>query len=213
MSDKIDQIQEVYFNFRKAQADFNNRGFRMPKNFEDHFKKKLSAINQKKLVKITNWYNTKWSNIDPYTYFTCGFELYKKRFSYIKFFEEKILLLYIQKDKNEKRNIRVTKEKLIASAKFIKKYMRDNNISSLQEYMDTNDGNQKLAVSHYLKNEIDSSFFVFLLKKGMKLTDIDRSFIPYISKHYRTINIMLVDIKPFLDKIEELIGGKNEYRT
>ena len=209
----IEQIEQIYYQFRKAQADYNNRGFRMPKNFEDHFKKKLSAINQKKLVKATNWFNTKWSNIDPYIYFTCGFEIYKKRFSYIKFFEEKILLLYIQRDKNEKRQIRVTKEKLIASAKFIKKYMRDNDISTLKEYMDTNDGNQKLAVSHYLKNEIDSSFFVFLLKMGMRLTDIDRSFIPYISKHYRVINVMLVDIKPFLNKIEESIGGKNEYRT
>jgi len=209
----IEQIEQIYYQFRKAQADYNNRGFRMPKNFEDHFKKKLSAINQKKLVKATNWFNTKWNNIDPYIYFTCGFEIYKKRFSYIKFFEEKILLLYIQRDKNEKRQIRVTKEKLIASAKFIKKYMRDNDISTLKEYMDTNDGNQKLAVSHYLKNEIDSSFFVFLLKMGMRLTDIDRSFIPYISKHYRVINVMLVDIKPFLNKIEESIGGKNEYRT
>jgi len=204
----IEQIEQVYYQFRKAQADFNNRGFRMPKNFEDHFKKKLSEINQKKLAKITNWYNTKWSNIDPYIYFTCGFELYKKRFSYIKFFEEKILVLYIQRDKNEKRQTRVTKEKLISSAKFIKKYIKDNKIQSLQEYMDTNDGNQKLAVSHYLKNEIDSSFFVFLLKKGMRLSDTDRSFIPYISKHYRIINVMLVDIKPFLNKMEELIGGK-----
>ena len=204
----IEQIEQVYYQFRKSQADFNNRGFRMPKNFEDHFKKKLSAINQKKLAKITNWYNTKWSNIDPYRYFTCGFELYKKRFSYVKFFEEKILVLYIQRDKNEKRQTRVTKEKLISSAKFIKKYMQDNKIQSLQEYMDTNDGNQKLAVSHYIKNKIDSSFFVFLLKKGMRLSDTDRSFIPYISKHYRIINVMLVDIKPFLDKMEELIGGK-----
>jgi len=204
----IEQIEQVYYQFRKSQADFNNRGFRMPKNFEEHFKKKLSEINQKKLAKITNWYNTKWNNIDPYRYFTCGFELYKKRFSYVKFFEEKILVLYIQRDKNEKRQTRVTKEKLISSAKFIKKYMQDNKIQSLQEYMDTNDGNQKLAVSHYIKNKIDSSFFVFLLKKGMRLSDTDRSFIPYISKHYRIINVMLVDIKPFLDKMEELIGGK-----
>ena len=201
----IEQIEQVYYQFRKAQADFNNRGFRMPKNFEEHFKKKLSAINQKKLATITNWYNTKWSNIDKYRYFTCGFELYKKRFSYVKFFEEKILVLYIQRDKNEKRQTRVTKEKLISSAKFIKKYMQDNKIQSLQEYMDTNDGNQKLAVSHYIKNEIDSSFFVFLLKKGMRLSDTDRSFIPYISKHYRIINVMLVDIKPFLDKMEKMI--------
>jgi len=207
----IEQIKETYYQFRKAQADFNNRGFRMPKDFEAHFKKKLSIVNQKKLAKATNWFNTKWSNIDPYVYFTCGFELYKKRFSYIKFFEEKILLLYIQRDKNEKRQIRVQKEKLIASAKFVKKYMRDNDMRTLNEYIDTNDGNQKLAVTHYLKNEIDASFFVFLLKKGMKLTDIDRSFIPYVSKHYRTINVMLVDIKSFLSKIEAAFPKEDKH--
>jgi hypothetical protein len=202
---KIEQIENIYYKFRKAQASYNNRGFRMPKDFEKHFKTKLSTVNQKKLTKLTNWFNTKWNNIDPDLYFTCGFDLYKKRFSYIKFFEEKILLLYIQRDKNTKREARVTKEKLIESAKFIKKYMRDNEILSLQEYMDTNDGNQKLAVSHYLKNNIDASFFVFLLKKGMKLTDMDRSYIPYISKNYRNINIMLIDMKSFLSKIEGLI--------
>ena len=201
--DKIEQIKNVYFQFRKAQADFHNRGFRMPKDFEEHFKKKLATINQKSLTKITNWFNTKWSNIDPYLYFKCGFDLYKKNFTYVKFFNEKILMLYKTKDKNEKRQVRVTKEKLIESAKFVKQYMRDNEILSLQEYIDTNDGNQKLAVSHYLKNNIDASFFVFLIKKGMKLSDTDRSFIPYISANYRNINVMLNEMKSFLFKIEK----------
>jgi len=112
-------------------------------------------------------------------------------------------MLYKTKDKNEKRQVRVTKEKLIESAKFVKQYMRDNEILSLQEYIDTNDGNQKLAVSHYLKNNIDASFFVFLIKKGMKLSDTDRSFIPYISANYRNINVMLNEMKSFLSKIEK----------
>jgi len=201
--EKIEQIKNIYFQFRKAQADFNNRGFRMPKDFEEHFKKKLAPINQKNLIKITNWFNTKWSNIDPYLYFKCGFDLYNKNFTYVKFFNEKILMLYKTKDKNEKRQVRVTKEKLIESAKFVKQYMRDNEILSLQEYIDTNDGNQKLAVSHYLKNNIDASFFVFLIKKGMKLSDTDRSFIPYISANYRNINVMLNEMKSFLSKIEK----------
>lgn len=175
----------------------------MPKDFEEHFKKKLAPINQKNLIKITNWFNTKWSNIDPYLYFKCGFDLYNKNFTYVKFFNEKILMLYKTKDKNEKRQVRVTKEKLIESAKFVKQYMRDNEILSLQEYIDTNDGNQKLAVSHYLKNNIDASFFVFLIKKGMKLSDTDRSFIPYISANYRNINVMLNEMKSFLSKIEK----------
>jgi len=201
---KIENIEETYRNFRKAQADHHNRGYRMPKNFEDHFKKKLNSINQKKLTKITGWFSTKWSNIDQYTYFKCGFDLYKHRFTYVKFFNEKILLLYKQRDKNDKREIRVNKTKLIESAKFLKKYMSNNEIFTLQEYIDTSDGNRKLAVTHYLKNKIDSFFFVFLLKKGMRLTDIDRGYIPYISKHYRSINVLLAnDLKSFLKKIEE----------
>jgi len=203
--EKIDQIEKIYYQFRKAQASYLNRGFRMPKDFENHFKTKLSTVNQKKLTNITNWFNTKWSNIDPYLYFKCGFELYKKRFSYVKFFEDKIIMLYKQRDKNKKRNADATKKNLVNSAKFIKRYMKENEILSLQEYIDTNDGNQKLAVSHYLKNKIDASFFVFLMKRGMKLSDVDRSYIPYIAKNYRRLNIELNEMKSFLDKIEELI--------
>lgn len=200
---KIENIEKIYFQFRKAQADFNNRGFRMPKDFETHFRKKLSTVNQEKLNKITGWFNTKWSNIDPYTYFRCGFDLYKGRFSYVKFFNEKIFLLYVQRDKIGKREVRVNKTKLIESAKFLKKYMTENEIYTLQEYIDTSDGNRRLAVTHYLQNKIDASFFVFLIKKGMKLTDEDRGFIPYVSKHYRNINVMLNELRSFLLKIEE----------
>jgi hypothetical protein len=207
--EEIDKIKDVYFQFRKAQANFNNRGYRMPKDFEAHLKK-MKPVNQKSIIKITKWFSTKWNNIDPYEYFSCGFSLYNKRFSYVKFFEDKILLLYIQKDKNTKRQIRVKKKALIDSAKFLKKYMRDNEILSLNEYIDTNDGSIKLATTHYMKNNIDSGFFVWLIKKGMKLSDEDRGLIPYISQHYRTINVMLNDIKPFLSKMEEGLKMKEE---
>ncbi len=205
----IDKIEKIYYQFRKAQADYNNRGFRMPKDFEAHFTKKMNKVNQEKLVALTNRFNTKWSNIDPYTYFKCGFDLYKKNFSYVKFLNEKIFLLYVQRDKNSKREVRVTKQKLIDSAKFIKQYMTKNEIYSIQEYIDTSDGNKKLAVTHYLQNKIDAAFFVWLIKKGMKLTDTDRGFIPYISKHYRNINVMLNELKSFLSKIEERLPKEN----
>ena len=115
-------------------------------------------------------------------------------------------MLYKQRDKNEKREIDVTKRKLIDSAKFLKTYMNENEIFTLQEYIDTTDGNRKLAVTHYLQNKIDASFFVFLIKKGMRLTDEDRGYIPYISKNYRTINVLLSsDLKSFVSKLEEAI--------
>lgn len=196
-----DHIELIYKQFRKAQADFNNRGYRMPKDFEAHFNEKMSEQNKKALIKITGWFLTKWQNINPYKYFMCGFEL-NKNLSYTKFFNEKILLLYTTRDKNLKRDIRITKQGLIKSAGFVKKWMNENN-STLNDYMNTREGHQKLAVDHYLKGNIDAPFFVFLLRKGMILTDNERSCIPYIQAKFRKITFALNDIQDFLKKLGE----------
>ena len=55
-----DHIENTYFQFRKAQADYNDRGFRMPKDFEKHFNTKFKEPNKKKLIKITGFFLTKW---------------------------------------------------------------------------------------------------------------------------------------------------------
>ncbi len=201
----IDHIRETYHAFRKAQADFNNRGYRMPKDFEKHFNEKLAEQNKKKLIKITGWFITKWQNIDPYTYFKCGFDLHGKNFTYMKFFHEKILLLYKTRDKNEKREVRITKQNLINSAKFVKKWMDKNN-ATLDEYIRTREGNQRIAVDHYLKNKIDATFLVYLMQRGMFLTDTERSVIPYVQKNYRKITFGLNDIKDFVKKLGEKLN-------
>lgn len=198
----VDHIEHIYLQFRKAQADYNNRGYRMPKNFENHFNNKFKEPNKKALIKITGWFITKWINIDPYKYFMCGFELYKKNFTYTKFFKEKILLLYKTRDKNEKREVRITKEGMVKSATFVKKWMKDNKLT-LEEYLHETNGNQKVAVDHYLKNNIDASFFVFLIQKGMILTDNERAVIPYVQENFRKIKFGLIDIEPFIKKLEE----------
>ena len=207
----IEDIENIYFQFRKAQSDHFSRAFRMPKNFEKHFNEKFKEQNKKKIVKITGWFNTKWMDIDPYTYFKCGFELFDKNFSYMKFFNEKIILLYKTRDKIVKRETKITKQGLIKSAKFVKKYMNENGISTLEEYIGTRNGYQKVAVEHYIRNNIDASFFVFLLGKGMLLTETERSVIPYIQINFRKIKFNLEDIKDFLKKLEEKLvdmGGK-----
>lgn len=155
------------------------------------------------MIKITGWFATKWSNIDPYLYFMCGFDLFEKRFSYVKFFHKKILMLYIQRDKIHKRETKIEKEKLIKSAKFVKQYMRDNDIKSILEYVNKGDGNRKIVINHYLKNFIDPAFFVFLMRKGLTLTDEDRGYLPYISINYRVLNLKLNDHQSFLNKIEQ----------
>lgn len=198
----VDHIESIYVAFRKAQADYHNRGYRLPKDFEKHFNTKFNEFNKKQLIKITGWFITKWQNVDPYNYFKCGFELYEKNFTYAKFFKEKILLLYKTRDKNRKREVRITKQGLIESAKFVKKWMNDNN-ATLDEYIRARVGNQKLAVDHYLKDNIDASFFVWLMRKGMILTDNDRSVIPYVQTNYRKIIFALNDIKDFTKKLGE----------
>lgn len=207
MSITTEHIEKIYYQFRKAQSDHFGRGFRMPKDFEQHFNNKFKEQNKKKLIKITGNFLTKWQNIDPYQYFLCGFELFGKNFSYMKFMQEKILLLYKNKDKNKKREIRVTKQGLVDSAFFVKRYMRKYGLSSLDDYIHKTEGNRKVAVEHYLKNKIDASFFVYLLGKGMILTDNERCDIPYIQTNFRKLKFNLEDLKDFLIKMGEKING------
>lgn len=195
-------IKSIYKAFRKSQADYNNRGYRMPKNFEEHFNTKFKEQNKKALIKITGWFLTKWKDIDPYEYFTCGFELFKKSFTYTKFFNDKIILLYKTRDKNKKREIHITKQALIKSALFVKKWIEENNIS-FDEYLRIREGHQKIAVSHYINNSIDATFIVFLIQKGMLLTDTERSLMPYVQSNYRKITFGLNTIKDFIKKLEE----------
>ena len=197
----INQIQDVYYAFRKAQADHFSRGYRMPKDFETHFNEKFKEQNKKKLIKITGYFITKWQSIDPYQYFLCGFQLYDKRFSYMKFLDEKIILLYKQRDKNKKREVRVTKQGLIESAVFVKKWLKQNDLETLDDYIHKREGHRNVAVEHYLKNKIDASFLVFLIGKGMILTDSERSDLPYIQTNFRKLKFNLEDMKEFLSKL------------
>lgn len=198
-----EHIEKIYHSFRKAQADHFNRGYRMPKDFEKHFNTKFKEQNKKALIKITGWFLTKWQMIDPYRYFKCGFELHDKRFTYTKFFKEKILLLYKTRDKIEKREVQITKKNILESAKFVKSFMNAYSITNLDEYISLRVGNQRLAVEHYLKNKIDATFLVFLIRKGMILTDTERSIIPYVQKNYRKIIFGLNDIEDFVKKLGE----------
>lgn len=202
MAVTVEHIEKIYGEFRRSQAVYNNRPFRLPKNFENHFNNRFKEQNRKALTKITGWFLTKWQNIDPYEYFLCGFELFKKNFTYVRFFDEKIILLYKTRDKNKKREINITKKTLIKSAYFVKKWIEKYN-KTFNEYITIRNGNQKIAVYHYLKNKIDASFFVFLLNKGMILTDNDRSMIPYIQTNYRKIIYELNLIEDFIKKMEE----------
>ena len=196
------EIEDIYYAFRKAQAESKNRGWRMPKDFDKHLNNKMSIKNKEVLELVTKWFNTKWRNIDPTRFMECGFELFKT-FSYIKFFDERIINLYKQKDKNIKRVNKLSKEKIKNSMLFVKKYIDDNNISSVSRYCMMKKGYINVITEHYLNNYIDKFFMIWLIKmKLLKLDDDNLSLVPYISDHYREVVVQLDDIGVFLNKLK-----------
>jgi hypothetical protein len=207
----IERIQYTYHCFRRAQADNLGRGFKMPKNFEDHLGK-MSEANKEKLIKASNYFLTKWSNIDQYRYFVCGFKLFKKSFSYMKFLDERILNYYITLDKNKKRETTNIKKDLVESAKYVKKWINDYG-KTLYDYIQIEDkeNGRKLAVTDYIKGKIDTSFFIWLITKGLILTDTDRGYLPYANEFgetYRNIIFEIKNMTSFMNALEDKINEK-----
>ena len=196
-------LEYIYVQFRKAQAEVNNRGYRIPKDFEKHLAKKMSDKNRNILILVTSWFLTKWQNVDPFRYFQCGFELFKT-FTYKNFTDPKVLKLYIQKDKNIKRYNRLSKKNIIQSLKFVKNYMSEHGIPSFNIYCLTTDINRSLPVQHYLKNKIDKFFLVWLVRERMlRLSDDEISVMPYVVENYRDIVDKLDNIKNFLEEVRK----------
>jgi hypothetical protein len=193
---------DIYATFRKIQAEQKNRPYKLPKDWNRHFQN-MSKANKENLSKMKDYMNTKWKNIDLEKYFRCGFELYKN-FTYAKFFDQKIINLYISRDKTEKRDNELSKRSIIFSAKFVKKYMKENNINSLKKYAWMKNGFQHICVNHYIRNQIDEYFLVYLImKKYCILEDEEKTKIPYVIDNFRKLKHKLNKIKPFLHKIEE----------
>jgi len=194
---------DVYYNFRKAQSESKGRGFRMPKDFDSHLSNKFSDNNKEALLLATKYFNTKWSNINPYRYFQCGFELFKT-FSYLKFFDPRVMRLYVQRDKNRKREMEVNKKQIVQSVKFIKNHMKAHDIHMIRDYLQMKNGERKVIVDHYAQGFVDKYLLVWLVKKGkLVLTDDDRACMPYIVHQYRDIGEKLEEINGFMRKVGE----------
>ena len=196
--------QDVYVAFRKAQANAKNRGYRLPKDW-DAFYKKMSLKNRNALTQITHWFNTRWRGINAEKYFDCGFELYGNSFSYHKFAERPIINLYVQKDKARKRDMRLNKESITESAKWVMNYIKEADIPTFFVYCNSRVANRLLPIEHYLKNKVDGIFLTWLIKDKMVgvLTDDERAMIPYVLENYRENVIKLEQIQDFLRKLRE----------
>lgn len=185
-------IEDIYVAFRRAQSKAKNRPWQMPKNFEAHLEKRMAKKSVEALELSVKYFNTKWSNIDPEKYFDCGFELFKS-FSYNQFFDPRIIKLYIEKDKNVKREIGDVKDRMKKSSKFVKRFIdRTPRIRGLKAYGNTRKDGVNLAVKHYLDNRIDKFFLAHLINKGIvNLNDDDRALIPHVTDSFRDLLEMI----------------------
>jgi hypothetical protein len=198
------EIELVYRSFRHAQALANNRGYRIPKDFEKHLVK-MPELHRAALYKIRDYFRTKWRNINPEVYFSCGFEMMSS-FSYKHFFDPRVLRLYIHKDKNKKRDMILTKNELTKSVKYVKNYMKHYKIPSFVVYCASRFDNQCLPVTHYLENNIDGFFMTWLLySRLIWLTEDEKALVPYILKEYRENVDKLLNINIFLKKLKEIL--------
>jgi hypothetical protein len=149
----------------------------------------MTKENKLQLDTLVDYFNTKWQNVDPETYMSIGFELFKLRFTYRQFLNKKILLHYIQKDKIIKREIGLTQEQIKESVDFIKRYVIGDSIGSkLLRYCSMKDGMMSLPVKHYLENKISKAFIAFIMWYGYYTpTEDELNKMPYVSAHYRDI--------------------------
>ena len=209
MTDNIDNIIQdiefVYVKFRKASSEFNNRPYKLPKDFKSHLYNRMSKPNRENLIKITKNFITKWERINIEQYFRVGFKLFGRNFSYSKFLNEKIMIHYKDLDKNIKRDLSDNKKKFIKSAKFVKKYLKEKNITMV-DYCNRKDGYISIIVRHYNNNYIDKIFVIWLIKSGkFYLSDEDKILVPYVVDNYRKLYIKLEEINDFVIKVKEML--------
>jgi len=189
------EVKDVYISFRQAQSRSLQRAYRLPKNWDGFFLK-MNPVNRELLEAITGSFNTRWQNIDMDRFFDCGFDLYGSKFTYTKFFDRKILLLYISKDKILKQQKKETLETFEKSKKFMEKWVMDRphreDVSLVKQYCMMKDDNIKAPIRHFLKNKIDTYYITWLIsRKYLKLTEEEKVLIPFvIQKYWRIIGEM-----------------------
>jgi hypothetical protein len=194
---------DVYVAFRKAQANYHNRPYRLPKDWAKHFVS-MSQANQEAMFLAAERFNTRWSNIDMDKYLTVGFDLIGKGFTYTRFFDRRVMSLYMERDKIEKRNLVLRKADIVKSGSFVVKYMGGHGF--LKEYSRKRDNFQSVPVRHYIQGKIDQYFLTWLIKeKHLILEDSDRAQIPYIIEKYRDYVAVLDELKGFMEKVKEKI--------
>lgn len=160
------KITDIYLEYLKQKGNSSKRAYRLPKEPELSIEKlrQTNQANYDKLKTLTDHFNTKWSNIDPQKYLQTGFILFAN-FSYPNFLNDKILKHYIQLNKIEKFHTEFNRKTLLKSFKFIKEYMKENNIHQVSDYCGTKSEYRSLVLEHFFKGNVDPFTLLYLMLK------------------------------------------------
>ena len=143
---------------------------------------------------LTDRFNTKWSNINPYDYFKCGLKLWKT-FSYSKFLNESIINEYIKQDKRKKRKD-VQKEDIERSFSYLK-YIGVKSLNDTKNYTDA-------IIFEYLNNNIDKVLLSYLLfNKYMPSDDISRRYASHIFNNKSEMEAYVKRYSRYIKKLGE----------
>ena len=204
--------QDVYFAFRKAQANAKDRGFRMPKDW-DAFLLKMSDQNRNWLEQAARYFNTKYSNINLDTYMACGFDIWKG-FTYKNLLHDKVIQLYINKDKTRKRQLEVSQREIEDTFNNITDFMVDRKrrpgYNQLQNFCKFRSGEVRICINMYVQGKVDVMTLAYCVNRGyIQLTDDERALSPYLVQTYRDIMDALEDVKPFIMEKESELDEDN----
>jgi len=196
----------VYVAFRHAQSMSKGKPYRLPKDWETFKKTRMSPKNLEFINKTVDCFNTKWHNVDLNDYMQYGFELWKN-FSYHQFLNSKLIEYYIRKTKIKVRSIRISREIITESMKFIKLFMKDksliNGYSVIETYCKLRDGQSRIVVKHFLQGKIDKLTMAYLINKGyLTLNDNERPLMSDFISQYRELIYKSKELSTFFSKIE-----------
>ena len=134
---------EIYEHYLNAKETHTNKKPR---------KLKLTPKNEEIINNITDYFNTKWQNVNPYEYFLIGLSLFKS-FNYNMFFHDDIIKTYIQNQKiNKRKSFDINKFK--HSIDFMKQ---------IDDYLLQKDNYTYIFVNDYIQNKIDKYAIVYML--------------------------------------------------
>ena len=196
----------VYVCFRHAQAQAKGKPYRLPKDWETFKETRMSANNKRFLNQTVLFLNTKWHNVNLNDFMETGFELWKN-FSYHQFQDTKVIELYKRKAQVHMRKLRIDKETVLTSLKYIKKYMSDkenlNGYSKLETYCKLKDGHCHIVYQDYIQGKIDNLTMTFLLfKRYLKLGDTERGNMTVFMNNYRELVESMKELQKFIEKAE-----------